>query len=360
VVGVGIAVGAVVGAVAPGSTTSTDRVTGVAEATDGYQPRVATWEAGIGALGPRALWGFGPSGVLAATGTRRTLAVATSEGPDTMFADAHDFIVESAVTTGFVGLALLAIWLFGAIGLARRTRPRQWGYGLLGFAGMVAGVSLVEPLHVGVTPLALLALGAAGSARASAPAEPAGAALSAGPESRPHAAGVRRPTVQATLAGALALAGVALSVWLLVGVTQLHQADLNGDPPAAKSAAGRLPPVGEPDAIVGLLYGFQGITGSAPGGLRATVVWWTKAAGQDPDNPARWSDLAGVLDASGDPVGAAADYRRALADNPWSERALTALIHIGARGGVTEAEQQAATARLDLLRPAPIAPPPVK
>ena len=171
-VGAGIAAGAFVGAVAPGSTTSTDRVTGVAEATDGYQPRIATWEAGIGALGPRVLWGFGPSGVLAATGSRRTLAVATSEGPDTLFGDAHDFAVESAVTTGVVGLALLAIWLWGAVGLARRTRPRQWGYGLLGFAGMVAGVSLVEPLHVGVTPLALLALGAAGSARASASAEP--------------------------------------------------------------------------------------------------------------------------------------------------------------------------------------------
>jgi len=336
-VAAGITVGALVGAVAPGSTTSTDRVTGVAEATDGYQPRIATWEAGISALGPRVLWGFGPAGVLAATGPRRTLTVARSEGPDTMFADAHDVVVESIVTTGVVGLTLLLIWLWGAVGLARRERRRRWGYGLLGFAGMVVGVGLLEPLHVGVTPLALLALGAAGSAEGA-------------PDDR-LAGGSRLRTGLAT---GSTLAGLALSAWLLVALVQLHQADVAGDASAGAAAARRLPPLGQPASIVGTLLGFEGISGSNPTGLDGAVVWWTRAAHQDPANPARWNDLAGARDATGDPFGAVAAYRRALADNPWSQRALIGLVHIGGRGGVTPADIRAATTRLTLLG-APVA-----
>jgi O-antigen ligase len=342
VVAAGIAAGALIGAVAPGSTTSTDRVTGVAEATDGYKPRIATWEAGISALGPRVLWGFGPNGVLAATGPRRTLTIARSEGPDTMFADAHNLAVESVVTTGVVGLALLIIWLWGAVGLAWRERRHRWGHGLLGFAGMVAAVSLLEPLHVGVTPLALLALGAAGSAALPSQDEAQPASIQSPPA---------RERVRTALAGASTVVGLAFSAWLVVALAQLRQADVAGNPSAASSAAHRLPPVGQPDSVVGTLFGFQGISGSDANGLKAAIVWWTAAARQDPANPARWNDLAGARDANGDPVGAVAAYRRALADDPWSERALTGLVHIGARGGETGAELSAAGERLARLGP---------
>ncbi len=326
VVAGGVALGAGVAAIAPGSATGTDRVSTVAVADSGIAPRAATWEAALSALGSRPLWGWGPSGTLAATGPRRTLTVARDEGPDMMFADAHDLAVESAVTTGVVGLALLVAWLWTAVAAARRSRARSEG--LLGFAALVAAVSLVEPAHVGVTPLAALALGAAGGFAAVAPC------------SSPH----RR-----ALPIALGALGAVASAWLLAGLVALHQADLAGNPGAAQAAARRLPAWGEPDAVVGRLIGYESITERSPRLLDEAIGWWASAAERDHADPSRWDDLAGALEHAGDLPSAAAAYRHALADNPWSARALNGVVRIGAPGGFSPAEMAAARAKLAQL-----------
>jgi len=328
VVAGGIAFGGAVAAVAPGSSTGTDRVSSVAVAGDGIAPRVATWRGGVAAVVARPLWGWGPAGTLAATGPRRTLTVARAEGPEMMFADAHDLVVEAAVTTGLVGLVLLLGWMTTAVAGARR---RATGEGLLGFAALVAGVSLVEPMHVGVTPLAALALGAAG--------------LWTGP------AAARRGTASAgRVAGAIVgAAGVVASAWLLAGLVALHQADLAGDPVAAEHAAARLPSWGEPDAVVGRLIAFQSIVRRDPARLDEATRWWAVAATRDAADPARWVDLGGSLEHVGRPAAAAAAYRRALRDNPWSARAYAGLVRVGPSGGVGAAETAAARAKLALL-----------
>jgi O-antigen ligase len=320
VVAGGVALGAAVAAVAPGSSTGTDRVSTVAVADTGIAPRTATWEAGIASLARRPLWGWGPGGTLAATGPRRNVTVARDEGPDTVFADAHNVLVESAVTTGIVGLALLMAWVVCAVAAARGRRSE----GLLGFAALVAGVSLLEPAHVGVAPLAALALGAAG-------------AWAVPP--RPW----RALHVVATVTG------VAVSAWLLAWLIALHQADLASNPVAAQRAAHRLPAWGEPDAVVGRLLAYESITHRDQRLLDDAIGWWEAAAMRDRADPSRWNDLAAALEHAGDLSPAAVAYRQALADNPWSARALNGVARVGAQGGFTPAEVNAAKARLARL-----------
>jgi O-antigen ligase len=327
VVAGGIALGAGVGALAAASTTGTDRVTSIAVADTGVAPRVDTWRGGLSALGSRPLWGWGPGGTLAAAGPRRTLRVARDEGPDRMFADAHDLLVEAAIATGAVGLALLLAWVATGVAASRR---RPSGEGLLGFAALVVGVTLAEPMHVGVTPLAALALGAAASWGV------------------PNAVRRRRA---ATAAGiAVGAAGLLVTGWLAAGLIALDQADLAGNPVAATAAARRLPPWGEPDAIVGRLIAFQGIAGQDPSKLDTAMRWWAAAAARDPADPGRWDDLGGALEHAGRLGAAAGAYERALRDNPWSARAYSGLVRLGPPT-VPPATVAAARAKLALLAP---------
>jgi O-antigen ligase len=327
VVAGGIALGAGVAAVAPASATGTDRVASIAVADEGVAPRIDTWRGGLSALGSRPLWGWGPGGTLAAAGPRRTLRVARGEGPDVMFADAHDLLVEAAVTTGAVGLALLMTWVVTA-GAAARRRPT--GEGLLGFAALVAGVTLLEPMHVGVTPLAALALGGAAS------------------WGMPRAVRARRAAAVAGIA--VGAAGLLVSGWLTAGLIALDRADLAGDPVAASTAARRLPPWGEPDAIVGRLVAFQGIAGRDGSKLDVALGWWAAAAARDPADPSRWDDLGGALEHAGRTGAAAAAYERALRDNPWSARASAGLVRLGPPA-VPPATVAAARAKLTVLAP---------
>ena len=91
----------------------------------------------------------------AVTDPLRTLALVRSRGADVYFADAHDLLVEYAVTTGLPGLLLFVAFVGLALWAGRR-RPS-----LTGFACVVLAVQLVQPQSVGLTPLAFLALGAA-------------------------------------------------------------------------------------------------------------------------------------------------------------------------------------------------------
>ena len=127
---------------------------------------------------------------------------------------------------------------------------------MLGFAALVLGVSLTEPMHPGVAPLAALALGVA--------------------------TGVAMPSVRARVARGVGvvvgLAGAAVSVWLLAALVALNNADLGASPGAAISAAHRLPPLAEPDAVVGRLVAFQGITQRDPHRIAEAIGWWEAAA----------------------------------------------------------------------------------
>ncbi len=123
------------------------------QSSSGLGSRVALWRSGFTALEDRPLLGYGPGRFLGASSPHRTLEIARYEGPDTLYSDAHNLIVEYSVSTGIVGITLLGAWVFLS---ARRGRGP-----LLGFCVVALLIGLLEPQDVGVTPLIALALGGA-------------------------------------------------------------------------------------------------------------------------------------------------------------------------------------------------------
>ena len=120
----------------------------------GVSARLDLWWASRHAVAERPAIGIGPGGFRQATSGDLPVRVARSFGTDSYFADAHNLVVEYAVTTGLIGLAALSLWLVLALAGTE---------GALCVAALaVLAVGLVEPQWPGTTPLALLALGAAG------------------------------------------------------------------------------------------------------------------------------------------------------------------------------------------------------
>jgi hypothetical protein len=259
----------------------------------------------------RPVLGSGPGRFRAATSRFRTLRLVRAEGADRLFVDAHDMIVEYAVTTGLPGLALLLGWLTLAV------RRAGWRSPLAGFAVIVLAMHLVEPQNVALTPVAFLALGAAAPAgrRASVPLR-------------------SLVPVQAVLA--TAAAGTA--ALLLVGSFHLDQARLDLGLDQARQARELLPAWPEPRRVTAAASVFASRTEGRPELLAAARRWRRAAVARDPTDPALWIELArseldaGLVDQAG------SDFRRALRFDPWSAEALTGLGRVAlAQGRRTDA-----------------------
>ena len=122
--------------------------------------RLDRWRIAVPAIADRPVLGIGPGLYRRATSPHDTVAAAQAFGADRLYQDAHNVVVQYAVTTGILGLALLATWLALAAVGAR---------GELVWFAVFAGLSLfVEPQFIGLTPVLALTLGAA--ARATPPA----------------------------------------------------------------------------------------------------------------------------------------------------------------------------------------------
>lgn len=121
-------------------------------ASPGFTLRLDMWKLGLHALAHHPLIGSGPGMFEAAAAPFITRPVARLLGPGTMFTDAHDVVIEVLATTGILGFACFAVWVLGSVARARNA--------LLLFVLAAGAVELVEPLNVGITPLAFLALGA--------------------------------------------------------------------------------------------------------------------------------------------------------------------------------------------------------
>ncbi|HWW53752.1 MAG TPA: O-antigen ligase family protein [Acidimicrobiales bacterium] len=307
-IAVGLLLGTLLGAasVSGGGTTSVARVE--AAPASGVRPRLETWRAGLTAFGARPFLGWGPSGWLAATSPHRTLTLARNEGPDRLFADAHDIVFEYAVTTGFPGLALLLAWIV----LATR---RRWREPLLGFAFFVLALNLLEPMHVGVTPVAFLALGAAG--------------VSAGPA---RAARAARAAWRA--AGAVVtLAALAVSGVVGAGFAELRRGELDNRVAEARHGVELLPGWSQPVEVVACLETFADISKGTRGPGPRALAAFTTAAERDKADPAPWNDLGDARRSSGDLAGATSAYAHALRRDPWSVRAAIGLAAVDERLG---------------------------
>ena len=125
-------------------------------ATSGDSPlagRIDRWRMAGPAVQARPLLGVGPGLYRRGTSRYATPAAARAFGADSINIDAHNVVVEYAVTTGVLGVIALLGWLFLA---ARGAR------GALAWFGAAGAVSLlVQPQFIGLTPVLALALGAA-------------------------------------------------------------------------------------------------------------------------------------------------------------------------------------------------------
>ena len=304
-IAVGLGLGTLLGAASAGGTGTTSVARVEAAPASGVRPRLETWRAGLTAFGERPVLGWGPSGWLAATSPHRTLALARNEGPDRLFADAHDLVLEYAVTTGLPGLVLLLAWV------AVATR-RRWREPLLGFSLFVLALNLLEPMHVGVTPVAFLALGAAG--------------VSAGPA---HAARLAWRAAGALLT----VAALGVSVAVGTGFYELRRGQLENRASEARRGVAALPGWSQPAEVVACLETFADISNGQRGPGPSALAWFTTAAQRDQSDPAPWNDLGDARRSAGDLAGATNAYTHALRRDPWSVRAAIGLAGVDERLG---------------------------
>lgn len=301
----------------PGSPQASGAVRVSADASNGLGPRVELWRAAIEAIGDRPLLGYGPGRTQAATSPRRSLTLARYEGPDVLFADAHNFLVEMLTTTGILGFAAFLAWLVLA---GRRARGP-----LAGFAVVAAVAMLVEPLNVGLTPLVLLAFGAAG-------ADATERALTDGSWFRSRlAVGISVVTLAA---------GAAIGVVLISGDTHYRRALRESSVAELSAAERRFPPWPQVPGVRASLFAAAARNGGRPVGQHA-IAAERDALARDEADPYWWYTLGAFEEQWGTPARAADAYRQALRRNPWSQTARLGLFRLALR-----AENRALAARL--------------
>lgn len=314
-VGAGLALGSMAGQVGSVQTGSSRLQEGVGDSS--ARARLYTWADATEAIADRPVVGAGPGRYLTATTPHRNLGLARIGAGEGYFRDAHNFVVEYAVTTGLLGLATLAVFL--ALAWRQARGPLAW------FAAGILAVGLVQPLFVGTTPLAFLALGAARPP------------LGASPRfSRPAALPV--------------LAAGVLAVVLLTGDIKVDSARLDGDPAGVLRAERTLPPWPETASVAGKLFIVETRVAQRDADFLKALRWHHEAVRRDPEDP-RWLNDLGALElAGGDPTAARRTFLRALAQAPHSRGALVGLARSANAQGD---DRQARTwlARADLVAP---------
>lgn len=304
---VGFALGQGIGSVG-GASTASSRAD--VQGSGGFRERAETWIIARHAVANRPLLGAGPGRYQAATSRYETQVLADLRGPDHLFTDAHNIVVQFAVVTGIPGVLLLLAWFGTAAHGTDRSDP------LFGFAALVLGVHLLQPLHVGLTPLALLALGAT---------------------SRLDRAPPRPPALLLGLLTAAALAGGAsFMVGGRLNDTGLATADVD----ALESAMRFLPPWTQLRLDVAGAYATEATYRSHPELRREPRAWAARAVRLDPTNPQLWKALAAYDVGLGRLDAAERELRRAIDLNPTSTDARNGLALIAMRRGDTAAAKR--------------------
>jgi hypothetical protein len=308
-------------ALASGLSSLPSRVTGgTQETTVGL--RLHIWLTAAVAFLHRLLIGWGPGETEYGLNRYMTPAFARALGPGRAATDAHDVLVEVAVTTGLLGFAAFAGWLAAA----------GWrGSGpTLGFAAMVFFVEFVEPMNVAVTSLAFLALGVA-AAEGAAVGEPAEGAA-AGETARPgRPVSALRPGVVA--GAALVFATALLGGIIVAGDAAYYAAVRPYRLSAARLASDLLFMWPQPAAEVAQIHQYLSV--AEPGANRRQLILAARAdlraARRDPGEPVGWAAV-GVLDLDvGATRAAEAAFVRAVGADPWSEAGLAGLAVVAVR-----------------------------
>ncbi len=264
-------------------------------------PRIAVWKLAAHSLAHNPFFGAGPGETRSAISSIETPALARRLVLGQYFADAHNVVVELAVTVGVLGLLCAALFI---LGIVRRVRGE-----FVLFALLVLAVEMVEPLNVGTLPLAALAIGAALPV----------ATVAVG-DSRT----VRRRlgTLQLVLLVlALGFDGVALA-----GDAATNTGQSRTDYGSATLGASLLRVWSAPAVAAAGVANFDAINSARPAMWRNRArSLYLEALQRDPTDPGTWFAL-GETDVQLGQYSAAADaFAHSLRWNPSGAQALTAL-----------------------------------
>ena len=302
---------------------------GTGETTFGTRLRI--WFEGAHYVLHHPLLGVGPGQLRTAMDSVATLSFFQHVLAGKVLTDGHDIFVEVAVTTGLLGLACFALWLFGGALTAKRC-------GFLGFAAAMFAVELVEPLNIAILPLAFLGLGAAAASRVM----PDQAAAS--PSAPPLEPVDKRPGERRAFPYGGVVTAIAVLVALFVGVTMVigdaymfRGTNFSVGQPynlaAAKDADHLLPYWPDSALEVGQIEAYDSTNGGASSraALLASRQWTATAAVRDTRDPRIWT-LLGSANLELKAFSAArVDYVRALTRDRWYTQALQGLGQLAAR-----------------------------
>jgi len=262
----------------------------------GIRVRLEVWSYARHAVLDRPVLGHGPGRFRAATSADRSSSIVQAEGPESLYTDAHNILVEHAVTTGLAGVAALISLLVSA---GRRARGP-----LAAAAAAIVLIALAQPQSVGTTPLLFFLLGAAGTTTS---------------QSRRTA----RPWL------VLGAAGVAAAVVVVLGDAALLAARNSLDVDEARRADDIIGVWPEPATIVSRAYEFRALDTPDPGDrdvARAQARRWARRAiDRDRTDPSLWLELAEQERTTGRLDDAADHYLEALRHDRFSVGAMTGL-----------------------------------
>ena len=308
---------------------------GETSASSGYQSRSIMWRLGVEAAIDRPIAGWGPGRFGEATAPRVTAEFTRAEGPDKLFYDAHNLVVEQLVTVGVVGLVLLGGFV---VSVVRRSRgPLLW------FGAGIALTWLFNPVSVCTGGVALLALGAAWSRDGA----PGPSDVDEPPSEAERPGGSDAYAVAGRAIGAvLAAAGLVVGVTLLRADALLDDGVASGDLAAVRHAEQLFPPDAVVTGIVAEALGRVADEQPTAANRRAVVAASRRATQLDPTRAYWWIRLGAREYAFGEGTEedrldrAEAAFRRALTRNPWSVEAMIGLRGIAdARGDAAEVER---------------------
>ena len=276
-------------------------------ATSGDSPlaaRTDRWRMAEPAVRARPLLGIGPGLYRRGTSRYATPAAARAFGADSLNIDAHNVVVEYAVTTGALGVIALLGWLLLA---ARGTRGA-----LAWFAAAGAVSLLLQPQFIGLTPVLALALGAA-KREVRAPRR----------WSNPVVAG----------ATALALLGAVVGVALMRADGLERAADASHHPVDGRAAVRALPIWPIPDLTLANSYSHVASTSDQAGAWRRAIAAARAAHRRDPSDPEALDRLGELEFAHGSLIRARRAYEAARLWNPQSVVSRLGLARVEAQAG---------------------------
>jgi hypothetical protein len=296
VIGVGIAAGV--------TTLLVDSSSSTARGLEDGGGRLEAWRYGFAAIVDRPIAGWGYGRFRAATQGRFTpefVQAAASDDLRQAWFDAHNVLINTAVSIGLVGLGIFLWWVWAS----RRVAPPT-----LGFASTVALTWLAQPAGLATLPLVAIAWGAGSQV--------GDAAHNPQPHARPRSC--RRVSIVL-----LAVGGLAAVAIVTADLRLRHALDL-GEPTQVEDAAAWFPG----DSVVADLVA-QAWLQEDQGDLAAAraIEWSRRAVDREPDRPYLWSRLALRQLLLADRAGATRSAEHALALQPWHLQSWQILYVLG-------------------------------